>query len=218
MRLCGGRRGGHLIMSKKAIEFSYVHFFELNMYFLITAKKKEEEQDTNMKVEKGEIVVYILDCPGVPIRQCYVGYTNNLEKRILKHNGKLVGGAKKTHRVLEKHPGKEWIIAGVVRGFIDHHTALCFEARMHHPSKKRKSAEKKVLKETAAQWKSLSKAEAGAEKTTLPFIYPVQRRVILRSVARAKVVAKTFPAQIRQALSLHVRGTRGEAHEYIRDL
>ena len=50
----------------------------------------------------------------------YIGYTNNLQRRLRQHNGELAGGASRTKR-------GAWSIHHVVRGFNTKQSALRFE-------------------------------------------------------------------------------------------
>ena len=64
----------------------------------------------------------------------YVGITNNPEKRIRKHNGEIVGGAKYTK--LKKGNGI-WEYYGFILG-CDKHEALSIEKKIHIRTKKTK--------------------------------------------------------------------------------
>lgn len=60
----------------------------------------------------------------------YGGSTNNVNRRLKQHLGKISGGAKATK-------GKKWEIYGLVTGFIDHQNCLSAEWRMNHVTGKR---------------------------------------------------------------------------------
>ena len=64
-------------------------------------------------------------------KRIYVGYTIDFNKRIRKHNGEIVGGAKKTEK------GRPWVPICKIRGFYDNHSALRFEWRIQHSKKPR---------------------------------------------------------------------------------
>jgi predicted GIY-YIG superfamily endonuclease len=68
----------------------------------------------------------------------YIGYTNNIQRRIRQHNQELVGGARYTHR----YGNKTWEIYALVYGLPDKINALCLEWRIKHPDNKRKSGPK----------------------------------------------------------------------------
>ena len=51
----------------------------------------------------------------------YIGITNDLNRRLLQHNGQLAGGAKSTRRY------KTWEYHTVVAGFLDKNSAARFE-------------------------------------------------------------------------------------------
>jgi len=55
----------------------------------------------------------------------YVGYTNNLDRRIRQHNGEIKGGAKYTQ-------GKKWEYAAYISGFPNNIIALQFEWKLKH--------------------------------------------------------------------------------------
>ena len=59
----------------------------------------------------------------------YVGYSNDPVKRLRKHNGELVGGAKYTRG------WRPWKIIAIVCGFINKNDALRFEWRAQHSRK-----------------------------------------------------------------------------------
>ena len=61
----------------------------------------------------------------------YVGVTNDLKRRLDQHNGKKKGGAKYTR-------GRKWKLVCFLSGFPDRTTALRYEWRAHHPSRRRK--------------------------------------------------------------------------------
>jgi predicted GIY-YIG superfamily endonuclease len=62
-------------------------------------------------------------------KRTYVGYTNNMTRRLRQHNGEIKGGAKTTRN------GRPWVLIATVQGFPDRRTALQFEWRSHHLSK-----------------------------------------------------------------------------------
>lgn len=59
-------------------------------------------------------------------KRTYVGYTNNLERRIRQHNGEIKGGAKYT-------AGRKWEYAGYIKGFENNIIGLQCEWRLKHP-------------------------------------------------------------------------------------
>jgi predicted GIY-YIG superfamily endonuclease len=60
-------------------------------------------------------------------RRTYVGYTDDIIKRLRKHNGELTGGAKATKI------GRPWTLVAHVCGFLNKNEAMTFEWYMHHP-------------------------------------------------------------------------------------
>jgi predicted GIY-YIG superfamily endonuclease len=68
----------------------------------------------------------------------YIGYTNNIERRIRQHNQELVGGARYTH----KFGNKSWEIYALVYGLPNKINALSLEWKLKHPDGKRRSASK----------------------------------------------------------------------------
>jgi predicted GIY-YIG superfamily endonuclease len=60
----------------------------------------------------------------------YIGYTNNIEKRLKQHNGILKGGARST-------AGGSWKILCRLTGFKSYEEALAAEWRFKHPNGKR---------------------------------------------------------------------------------
>jgi predicted GIY-YIG superfamily endonuclease len=70
----------------------------------------------------------------------YIGSTVNLERRLRQHNRELVGGAKATGR------GDGWRRICFVTGFPDERSALQFEWKWKHSSRKEKgtSVEKRL--------------------------------------------------------------------------
>ena len=71
---------------------------------------------------------YMLTTPASSVP--YIGKTCDLARRLREHNGELVGGAKKTHRVLEG--GATWERQLHVWGFPDERAALNFEWAWEH--------------------------------------------------------------------------------------
>lgn len=57
----------------------------------------------------------------------YIGYTVDPKHRLRQHNGKLVGGAKRTRK------GRPWRMAALVSGFKTYNEALQFEWAWQHP-------------------------------------------------------------------------------------
>lgn len=66
---------------------------------------------------------YMLTTPASTVP--YIGKTCDLTRRLREHNGEIVGGAKRTHRVLEG--GARWERQLHVFGFPDERAALNFE-------------------------------------------------------------------------------------------
>lgn len=71
---------------------------------------------------------YLLTTPASTVP--YIGKTCDLDRRLREHNGELVGGAKRTHRVLEG--GATWTRQMHVGGFPDERAALNFEWRWEY--------------------------------------------------------------------------------------
>lgn len=67
--------------------------------------------------------VYILQ--EINGKRTYVGYTNNLERRLRQHNGEIKGGAKYTR-------GRKWEFMGYIEGFPDKIIALQCEWKIKH--------------------------------------------------------------------------------------
>lgn len=59
-------------------------------------------------------------------QRTYIGYTNNLEKRIKQHNKIIKGGAKSTRS------GKNWIFHTIVGNFENKERAQSFEFEWKH--------------------------------------------------------------------------------------
>lgn len=74
-------------------------------------------------------VVYVLK--EIEGKRTYVGYTNNLEKRLRSHNGEISGGAKYTR-------GRKWEVYGYIKGFEDRKSALSFEWHLKNPYGKKR--------------------------------------------------------------------------------
>jgi predicted GIY-YIG superfamily endonuclease len=109
----------------------------------------------------------------------YVGYTNNIKNRVRKHNGLIVGGAKKTrfHR--------PWVYKFVMVGFKNNIEALKFEWALQHPNKskylKRDKAKKLFL------CKPTLEARTGALYRLL--LHPTWRHVrMYKRVKRREVI------------------------------
>lgn len=71
-------------------------------------------------------------------KRTYIGYTVNLEHRLDQHNGRIVGGAKRTMK------GRPWVFSRVISGFPDHHIALSFEWHWTRKSRGRPSLQKRI--------------------------------------------------------------------------
>ena len=69
----------------------------------------------------------------------YFGYTTNLHRRLLQHNGHLSGGAKYTTS------GRPWSLVCYISGFPDKKSALQFEWRNHHPPIKRSGLSGRII-------------------------------------------------------------------------
>ena len=99
----------------------------------------------------------------------YVGYTKNVRQRLRKHNGEIVGGAKKTR----KH--RPWKIVMYISGFLYERTALQYEFMIQHPPKRlRKKGggiEKymSIMKELLKQEKICSTAPINSELNLILF-------------------------------------------------
>ena len=71
--------------------------------------------------------VYMLRCVSVAKKRTYVGYTNNLKHRLIKHNNNK--GAKYTK-------GNKWVII-YKRKFSTKSKAMSYEYKLKHDRKKR---------------------------------------------------------------------------------
>ncbi len=60
----------------------------------------------------------------------YVGVTNDMQRRLRQHNGRLSGGARYT-RNMRKHTGMHWRLLYVICGLPNRRTALQVEWRLH---------------------------------------------------------------------------------------
>lgn len=72
--------------------------------------------------------VYLLRSIKAPLRT-YVGVSNDVEARLLAHNGQTGRGAAATRAQ------RPWELYAVVSGFGSEHSALCFEFAWHYPKK-----------------------------------------------------------------------------------
>jgi predicted GIY-YIG superfamily endonuclease len=81
-------------------------------------------------------VCYILK--SLNTNRIYIGYTINFPRRIRQHNGEIAGGAKKTSK------WRPWVPICIIQGFYEKSSALRFEYRLQHPSKKKKAGENSV--------------------------------------------------------------------------
>lgn len=64
-----------------------------------------------------------------PEGRTYVGFSTNVDRRLRQHNGELVGGARATH-------GSQWSRLCTITGFPTQHSALQFEWKWKHLSRK----------------------------------------------------------------------------------
>lgn len=64
-----------------------------------------------------------------PAGKTYVGFSTNVDRRLRQHNGELTGGAKYTH-------GSQWTRLCTVTGFPTQQSALQFEWKWKHVSRK----------------------------------------------------------------------------------
>jgi predicted GIY-YIG superfamily endonuclease len=60
-------------------------------------------------------------------QRTYIGYTNNIYRRLRQHNGEIKGGAKATRG------HGPWTLIVYVQGFLSANEAMSFEWYMHHP-------------------------------------------------------------------------------------
>lgn len=81
--------------------------------------------------EKGDWIVYLLQSKSNP-RRSYIGATNDLTKRIRKHNGEIKGGAKYTSKC------RPWKLRAFVSCFEDNHS--CFSFEWHSKRYKKRSS------------------------------------------------------------------------------
>lgn len=83
---------------------------------------------------------YLLTTPASAVP--YIGKTCDLTRRLREHNGELVGGAKRTHRVLEG--GATWTRQLHLRGFPDERAALNFEWRFTYDCRRNAGADRRA--------------------------------------------------------------------------
>ena len=104
----------------------------------------------------------------------YVGATVDLERRLRQHNKEIKGGATATSIKVTK--GDTWIRAAYVQGFPDWQSALQFEWRWKHLSRKLSpkmdplTRRMTALKELLALERPTTKAKAYSEWETKPEI------------------------------------------------
>ena len=96
----------------------------------------------------------------------YIGKTNNLTRRLRQHNGEISGGAKTTHRALNKNNENDfkWRRVLHVKGFIDERAALHFENRFQRERRKA-SASASIQNTKNPLWKGLQALKAVMECT-----------------------------------------------------
>jgi len=116
------------------------------------------------------ICVYLLQPCRLPhsLTHSYVGFTVNLANRIRKHNGEIVGGAKKTtlHR--------PWRIVTYVTGFKTQQEALKFEWMFQHTLKSK--ASRAIIKENMYRKHGFGPAYSAKRKVAeLRFILTLKR-------------------------------------------
>jgi len=83
-------------------------------------------------LNKGTHVVYIIAGKYKNKIRTYIGYTNNICRRLRQHNGEIKGGAKHTIRA------RPWKLIYYIYGFSNHKEALSFEWWLAHRGKKYK--------------------------------------------------------------------------------
>ncbi len=90
----------------------------------------KETESVKRAKPKGPHFVYVLR--GIKHKKIkyYIGYTNNVDKRLRQHNREITGGAKAT-------VGFKWKILCSLTGFKCYEEALACEWRLKHPSGKR---------------------------------------------------------------------------------
>jgi predicted GIY-YIG superfamily endonuclease len=91
----------------------------------------------------------------------YIGYSCNLPRRVLQHNGKLKGGAKYTTR-----NGNEWKPVICVTGFLTHNMGLSFE--WHAKRRKKEKYILNSLKELRPRFKQIN-----VTTRTVSFLQPL---------------------------------------------
>jgi predicted GIY-YIG superfamily endonuclease len=113
--------------------------------------------------------VYLLLCSD---NSTYVGATVDLNHRLRQHNKEIKGGAFATSSKVDK--GQQWIRACHVEGFPDWQSALQFEWRWKHLSRRLNSKLKPVerrmiaLKQLLSMERPTTKAKAYTEWETPP--------------------------------------------------
>lgn len=85
----------------------------------------EKKQKKKRAAAQGPFLVYAIFHTGQKDR-CYIGQTNNFERRIRQHSGDLAGGARYTSMVSKDTPGR-WIPIYHVTGFQTLRSVLQFE-------------------------------------------------------------------------------------------
>lgn len=83
-----------------------------------------------MNTQTNNHYVYIIQGYNNIKKKHYIGYTNDLKKRIRQHNQEIKGGAKATK-------GYTWKYVGIISGIKDNIEALQIEWRLKHATKKR---------------------------------------------------------------------------------
>jgi predicted GIY-YIG superfamily endonuclease len=110
-----------------------------------------------------------------PEGRTYVGFSTNVDRRLRQHNGELVGGAKATK-------GSEWTRLCVVTGFPSQQSALQFEWKWKHLSRKARGSS--AVERRCAALLCLLNAEQSTSNA-LPFSRYEQPLLILVEDARA---------------------------------
>lgn len=114
----------------------------------------------------GENYWYCYLIRSVKTNRTYVGFTNNMSRRLRQHNGEIKGGAKATRR------GRPWELIVYVQGFLTNNEALSFEWYMHHP----KSIYNSRLNTSGLTWKRGYSLKYKLEHMRLLLKYGVWRK------------------------------------------
>lgn len=79
---------------------------------------------SNEYYDKNVHMVYIIS--SLSQTRTYIGYTNDIVRRLRQHNGEILGGAKHTRK------NRPWKLVCYIKGFKSHKEALSFEWYLSH--------------------------------------------------------------------------------------